>query len=445
MSGQPSVTGCPDFDYGPGQPNLYRLMCWKQSIVQQHGLDEGFRTYRDRLGLPQERGLVRMRLESQRDFAVRQGVFTETSPAGEAFVHQPPPVMGDGNHRTLHGTARSQYVACVMDVVVQGRSAAVVAGDRMLLDFEGDERSRLDDEIEWDPAVFHAVGDHVWHIAGGAPVALDEAFTLLGAHTDFFGHWMSEYLPKYVAARAVAPVDAVPVLVDAHMPPAHRESLELLFGPSLRLIEVPAFATIEVRRLWVAPTLMYMPLHERRNERFSWDATAASPTLFAPVLAELRARVPAPRRNDARIYLARRGFRHRRLVNAAAIEELAAARGFVMVYPEDLPFAEQVRIVREASHILAPEGSALFLAFFARPGAKLGILTHPFTDVLAEYNTLLGLQGVAVHAVTGPVARAAEHVPHDSDYMIPPERFSAFLSGWLDERGRGVEPSARHT
>ena len=41
-----------------------------------------------------------------------------------------------------------------------------------------------------------------------APLQLPEAFNLLGAHTDFFGHWMCEYLPKYRQRRSPAPCHA---------------------------------------------------------------------------------------------------------------------------------------------------------------------------------------------------------------------------------------------
>ena len=37
-----SVTGCPAFDYAPGQPNLYLMMRLKQDLVATHGLERGF-------------------------------------------------------------------------------------------------------------------------------------------------------------------------------------------------------------------------------------------------------------------------------------------------------------------------------------------------------------------------------------------------------------------
>src|SRR5262249_40264951 len=149
-------------------------------------------------------------------------------------------VIGAGNHRPLSGKSRSQYVACLEGATVRGRSALIEFDGHLLRDVQDDEFEALDDEVEWDPSVFRSDGRHVWHIEHAEPdppIQLEEAFTLLGVHTDFFGHWMWEYLPKYGAARQSKRMPDVPVLIDAHMPKSHRQSLEVLFGAASPLIE----------------------------------------------------------------------------------------------------------------------------------------------------------------------------------------------------------------
>ncbi len=292
-----SVTGCPAFDYAPGQPNLYLMMRFKQDLVAAHGLQRGFELFKEKFGLPVSVTLKDRAVESERAFAERDAAFfVETAPAGEPFLHIPPRIIGEGNHRPIAGTTRSQYVACLADARLQGRSELIGVAGRVLLDVQDHEVERLDDEIEWDPTVFHAEGMRVWCMEprdASQPLEVDTAFTLLGAHTDFFGHWMCEYLPKYVAAMLSGALPDVPVLIDAHMPRSHRASLELLHGPSCPLIEVPAFRAVRVHRLWCAPALSYMPLHEIRNERFSWDAISASPSRFQPVIREIQRRFDA--------------------------------------------------------------------------------------------------------------------------------------------------------
>jgi len=422
-----SVTGNPELDYASGQPNLYKMMRLKQKLFAEHGLEQGYSHFQGKVNCIANRRLARVPLSGERTFAATHGaLFSETAVAGEPFMHLPPHVTGDGNHRPLHGITRSQYLACISNAQIRGRSAAIVSAGSLLLDIQDDERGTLDDELEWDPAIFRAEPDHVWLIPprdADSALIIDEAFTLLGAHTDFFGHWMCEYLPKYVASLLSGKLSpAIPVLIDAHMPISHRQSLELLFGPNVQVIEVQAFSEVRVAKLWCAPSLMYMPLHEKRNERFSWDAVSASPERFAPVIRDMIARADRALVYESpfskRVFLARKGFRHRKLINFEAIQNLAKERGFQIVYPEDLPFAKQVSLVRNARTIIAPEGSAIFLAFFASPGTDLLILSHPFTDVLADYNGILGLHGVNIRVITGPMKRMNEQTPHDSDYEI---------------------------
>ena len=439
-----SVTGCPGFDYAPGQPNLYLMMRFKQDLVASCGLDQGFEMFKRRFGLPAATRLRDAVVENERAFA-EQGAefFAETARAGEPFVHLPPTVIGEGNHASITGTTRSQYVACLGNARVSGRSALIDVNGRLLLDVQGDEAQRLDDELEWDPAIFHFDGMRTWFIESvdaSQPMEVDEAFSLLGAHTDFFGHWMCEYLPKYIAAKLSGLLPNVPVLIDSHMPSSHREALECLYGTSYSAIEVPAFRAVRVDKLWCAPTLSYMPLHEIRNERFSWQAVSASPSRFEPIIRDMQRRfddnVGSSYAVGPRVYLARKAFRHRRLVNHAAIEQVAGDLGFEIVYPEDLTFSEQAKMARNADIIIAPEGSAIFLSVFARPGTTLCILSHPLTDVLADYNGLFAAHHIEVMAITGPIARANSTTPHDSDYRIDEETFRRIV-GQLVRAGQG--------
>jgi capsular polysaccharide biosynthesis protein len=439
MSPEPrSVTGCAEFDYAPGQPNLYKMMRLKQSLVAEFGVLRAFEEFKVKFSLSSKAGLRKVPLCSERAFAEKSAkVFVETSAAGHRFEHAPPVVIGEGNQRTVTGRTRSQYVACVEDARVRGRSSAIFANGVLLLDYQGEERFVLDDELEWDPSIFQAGGDDAWHIElpdSGAQ-GLDEAFMLMGAHTDFFGHWMCEYLPKLAAARLSGRLPRMPVLIDSFMPASHRQSLEMLYPGEMEIIEVPAFKPLRVRKLWVAPTPSYMPLHEKRNERFSWDKVAASPQLLAPLIAEMLRRADLALGDHSsfpqQVFLSRKAFRHRKLVNSAAIEFEATARGFCVVYPEDHSFAQQVALLRNARHVVALEGSALFLTYFCGAGTKVCVLSHPLTDVLADYNEVFQVQKIAMVALTGPIVAFNEQTPHDSDYSIEEGAFCRFMDGWL--------------
>jgi capsular polysaccharide biosynthesis protein len=179
---------------------------------------------------------------------------------------------------------------------------------------------------------------------------------------------------------------------------------------------------------------MHMPLLERMNVRFRWDFLGSPPARFAAVIREMARRIePALVQPDAceRIFLARKPELHRKLVNHAVIEAIAQARGFKLVYAEELSFREQASLLRYARFVVAPEGSALFLAFFARPGTRLCILEHPHTAGLPLLTGPLNEIGVNVTVFTGPFYRLNEEWPHMSDYSINDIAFARFLDEWL--------------
>ena len=110
-----------------------------------------------------------------------------------------------------------------------------------------------------------------------------------------------------------------------------------------------------MRRLWWAPGQSYMPFHQVLNERFVWDYVMSSPAHFLPIEDEMGRRVDlvlGPKRGPSRVFLARKDFRHRKLVNRSEIEAIAKEHGFAIAYPEELDFAEQARLLRGARHVV---------------------------------------------------------------------------------------------
>src|SRR5262249_44957061 len=143
-------------------------------------------------------------IESMRRVALADGEsLAELAPAGEAFKVAPPKVVGDGNHRTLHGGARSLFVTCLTDACLRGRSGFVLLKNTALLEYQDDELSRVDDQLDFDPGIFSANNEAAWVIRPKneqCSFELDSVFALIGPHTLDFGHWLWEYLPKYIIA-----------------------------------------------------------------------------------------------------------------------------------------------------------------------------------------------------------------------------------------------------
>ena len=434
--GERSATGSDYFDYAPEQPNLFLLMNFKQLLVKENGIERGFDLYRQTISKQKNAVMTLRRLESHYAYCrERSPEFFEIAPPGEPFTIFPPKVIGAGNHRPLTNTTRSLYLACLEDALVQGRSSITVVADLALADYQGVELERIDDELEFDSAVFHRNGDEVWTISQDrAELELDAAFSLLGCKTDFFGDWLCESIIKYVAATVSGRLPLVPILIDASMPKTHRQALELMLPAGAEVREIPAFETVLVRRLWSAPSVGYMPFHQKFTARFKWDYLMGLPARFAPIQEEMCGKADlavGPPQGPSRIFLARKAFRHRKLVNHTEIEALAEAHGFALVYPEDFDFVGQARLFRNARFVVGPEGSAFFLCIFLNQGAKICILNHENTAGLVAYNGGNDAGADDVTIITGPQAMPQSGSPQDVGYAIDAGVFRRFLEGWL--------------
>jgi capsular polysaccharide biosynthesis protein len=416
----------------------------KLLLLRRAGLHEAFSAYRCLLRLPDSLVLEPRWLAGLRAIAAHRqpGVFHEIAPAGEPFTIPPPRVIGDGNQHVLTGNSRSVFVACLNDARVRGRSALIDVDDVSLLDYQGNELTRLDDRLDFDPAIFAWHGDEVWTIVprdADDVVVIDEAFMLLGCHTNAFGHWMWEYLPQFIVASMSGRLPPMPVLIDSALhgglEPTHRQALLAMLPPDTELIELPLYSTMRVRRLWCAPSLMHMPIFEAMNDRFRWDYLASPPARFVPVIQEMARRAEAffgsaPGEHQ-RVFLARPDGGHRRLVNRAVIEAVAEARGFFVIRTETLDFAAQVRLLRGARFVVGPEGSAFFLAFFSRPSARIWLLDHAHTAGLPLLTGLFEAIGLDAMVSTGRYVRVDPDWPHFSDYEIDETAFARLLDTWL--------------
>lgn len=418
------------------EPELGALIAaigFKRALVERFGLEQGFLVARPHLKVP---GLEVMRPKDVVSLlsAVEDSPdFTRLWSGGRPFVHPSPPVVGDGDHTAQRGTSRSGFLACLVDVTVRGRSAIVMTASEAIVDFENDELSSFEDSPELDAGVLYADGSTYWAMEPAEySNVIDEAFMLTGSHTNDFGHWLTEYLPK-LAIALCAGLPQVPILVDEKIPRTHLQSLQLLC-PEVPVIVLPHLSACRVRRLWCASNPVYRGYYPT-DWSSAWQGMLPDPENFAFTIRKLKSlaaeAIQEPTGHD-RLYLARKPERKKKLVNHAAIEGAAAARGFHVVYPEDLDFAEQMRLVHHARHVVAPDGSNGLLAYFVSAGARVCFLNSPHTLPLVELNGLLQALEADFTIVTGPVVGEELDEPFWNDYRIDEKRFEAFLDDWLN-------------
>ena len=168
-----------------------------------------------------------------------------------------------------------------------------------------------------------------------------------------YGHFLLDSLPALLLVEEAGLLDALPPAA----PPLrtwHRDLIRLaLPGRTVREVKAPVVRLAEAA---FASPMDHFLHHPNR------------------VLQRLRDRILAnapPPEGPKRLYLSRRGWSMRVMVDEPALEAALAARGFAVVRPERLPVERQIALMRGAEVVIAPSGAALANTLFCPPKTRV--------------------------------------------------------------------------
>lgn len=174
-------------------------------------------------------------------------------------------------------------------------------------------------------------------------------------------HWLADALPRLYAARDAAR-DLVLLL------PHGFERLGFVTA-SLKLFRVRRVEYVGADEVCVCERL-FMPTH-----------TAPSGHYNEPLVRELRdfllegcgagAGVAAAASAGGRLYVSRGRAPKRKLSNEPEVARTLEESGFRVVYLEEYPFEEQVRLAASARHLVSSHGAGLTNILFMREGASV--------------------------------------------------------------------------
>lgn len=429
---------------GRSVANLYMLQTAKNLLPTQYRHTDVDLIYTRMLGLPGTPA-IRLPIRGVLDyvstgFRTRRTVF----PA-QRFRLCEPRRVGEAPQLTAELRGREMFYCVLDDATVSGRSSLIWMDGEALIDAQRDELRQVVPSLAIDPLVIRDHRDAVdalpAQVAGGERRfrRIPAGIHLMGWSTHFFGHWMSEYLPKLAAMLDDPQLDGVPILVDEGMPEQLHEALQLLVGDTRSIIRVPIWTSLQVRRLWWCANPMYVPILPRSGQNLDATHMSAPPQAFAALLDWLRQRYAAvvgPVERKRRLFLARGPGRRRKMLNRQRIEKMAEEHGFDIIHPEKYSFAEQLKLIREASHVVGPEGSGLMLAYFAEPGTRLCMLNHEFLENLPTMSGTLEALGVETSIIYGRCLRRDENLRY-SDYEIEPAELQRLFDCW------GLQPAPK--
>jgi hypothetical protein len=252
----------------------------------------------------------------------------------------------------------------------------------------------------------------------------------LGWLFESFGHFLLESVARLWALPHLPP--DLPVLFHFHAgvtPGEHLFELLEIFGVARERIILPQ-APVRVRRLLMPEALVLSKtiVHERAGEPYR--AVAARLPGDAPM-------------SDQPLYLSRRlvGAGQREVIGEEILEGILREHGWLVVSPETLPVAEQIRLAATHRVLMTTTGSASHLGFFARPGAEMHILCYPnllehhivTSEVAALPTWYLNVLRGARHPVTALAIDLRATISHlIAAGLLPPGALAADLPASLE-------------
>jgi len=416
------------------QPSFYALQPFKRALADELGGEAAVARFAALAGYADGWRAERLALGSLRDHARADALAYEVVAPSRELTFDPPSIFARPDVESRQMRTRELFFCALENVVVPCKSSFVLAPERglALFDYQGEELGQLPYDLDVDPVAFAPTDDEITAYVGRGAYdePLDRAFALTGLHSFNFGHWLQELLPKLLACVDRPGFESVTVLVDEQMPEQHREALELILPSGHPVVPLGPGEAVRVRELWTCSTPMYAEVGTRPGEPSLDEVLPLDGDAFSELVDKIDTRLRAAEKpgTSKRIYLARKETQHKRLVNAGETSEWFRQQGFDVYEPASLSFAEQLARVRGADVIAGPEGSAFYLAFWARPGTTLAVLDNPYTDQWWPIADICRARGLRLSILVGEVVRHESSYVKYSDYEIDLGQLPSFLA-----------------
>ncbi len=228
-------------------------------------------------------------------------------------------------------------------------------------------------------------------------------------------HWMTDVLPRWQLLEAAGLVDPQTTLVVPKLNQSYqRDSLDFI-NPGLRLREFDG-ENYRFEELYFLSALN--PINFSSSRNIEW------------MRKRFCADEPTPNAEPGRLYISRRQARSRRFLNEEEFFSFLEERGFKIVCLESLSLAQQIRLFRNASCVIAPHGAGLTNMMFMPPGSKILEIFPPLFPKRQGYPCYWSMARACGHHY-----RCLSGIwgdPANSDFRVEPEEARTALARFLD-------------
>lgn len=214
-------------------------------------------------------------------------------------------------------------------------------------------------------------------------------------------HWIANTLPSIHIANRAESTTELPLFLPSEISqsPSMLDSLEI-FRRERPIVWVERGVQYSVRELfWADSPVIDSPFSQNPRERLPLIHHPSAMADFRAAIVSAVSREELPDLGHKRVFLSRRN-NSARPYNQEEVENYLQQHGFVTMFLEDVPFAQQVRLFQSAKFIIGPTGAALANIIFCSPGTAVMRLVgsaKPYENYFANLASIGGARITDLH------------------------------------------------
>lgn len=254
------------------------------------------------------------------------------------------------------------------------------------------------------------------YINGKKPEKIKRGILISCEYDYSYGHWMLECMPKIIFAMSKMNVDNVPFLVGSDVAGYFLDLiLELCSGKPLSIIKLEKGFIYEVEELTYPSDLSYMPEKENGTLLYGKDYHLSQYWLKM-VQKKLRGDLNSEVQCARKVYISRKRFYTRKLLNEVDIEKFLKKLGFEIIDFTSCSHEERKSLLKDATIVISPSGSGDLNLLYCREGTVHISLVSDIYCEIYKYSPQDEIFGLKCMLVSGNRVYREDTI-HD-DYLI---------------------------
>jgi hypothetical protein len=192
---------------------------------------------------------------------------------------------------------------------------------------------------------------------------IDEGFLLTGRSSHNWFHALFEYMPRLLYYQKL---NNIPLLVSSEINPRVKEVLDI-FDVSKNIKFLFPHKSYRVRNLVVPKSVGFIT----DDPDLDWkDSNNLNINLIKQFYSELKSRVPTNNFSSDKVYAVRNSS-IRNILNYEDVDYIAQKFGYIKIDFAKLTLADQINLMRNVTHVIAPAGAFMANFPFLQKGAKV--------------------------------------------------------------------------